>query len=87
MKKTFFLTTFVILSGIFFNSYAQKNPEINSTRDEQLFLKHADECLALIEKAAKKESITGVAVIAFIPGDTTGSWTSKMKVVGKLADA
>ncbi len=50
-------------------------------------MRHADECLTQIEKAAEKESITGVAVISFIPGDRTESWISRMKVVGKLADA
>ena len=28
----------------------------------------------------------GVAMVAYIPGEKTASWTSKMKVVGKLAD-
>ena len=87
MKKLFFLTTFVLLLGICFNSYAKSNRGTNTNKGEQLFLKHADECLMQMEKAVKKESLTGVAVIAFIPGDATDSWTSKMKVVGKLADA
>ncbi len=87
MKKLFFLTTFVLISGICFNSYAKTNQKKNTTKGEQLFLKHADECLVQMEKAAEKESITGVAVISFVPGDATESWISKMKVVGKLADA
>ena len=52
---------------------------------EQIFIKHADECLAIIEKAAQKLAITGAAMIAFIPGDVSESWISKMKVIGRLA--
>lgn len=53
---------------------------------EKIFIEHADKCLALIEQAAQKISIKGVVVIAFIPGDVTKSWISKMKVVGALTD-
>ena len=53
---------------------------------EKIFIEHADKCLTLIEQAAQKISIKGVAVIAFIPGDVTKSWISKMKVVGALTD-
>ena len=54
--------------------------------DEQTFLNHVDACLSLIEKEAQKVPMQGVAMVAYIPGDHTESWTSKMKVVGKLAD-
>lgn len=87
MKKIFILTTLVLISGIYFNSFAKTNKGKDTSKGEQLFLKHADECLVQMENAAKKESITGVAVVSFIPGDVTESWISKMKVVGKLADA
>lgn len=56
------------------------------TNGEQVFLDHVDECLAIIEKEAQKIPMQGVAMVAYIPGDKTESWTSKMKVVGKLAD-
>ena len=67
------------------------SPEIDPEKeliknDEQVFLKHVDECLSIIEKEAGTISIQGVAMIAYIPGDKTESWTSKMKVVGKLAN-
>lgn len=52
---------------------------------EQIFIKNADECLAIIEKAAQKLGITGAAMVAFIPGDVSESWISKMKVMGRLA--
>ena len=53
---------------------------------EHLFIKYADECLAIIDQEARKIPMTGVAMVAFIPGDSTTTWISKMKVVGKLAD-
>jgi hypothetical protein len=54
--------------------------------DEQIFLKHADVCLSMIAKEAQNIPMQGVAMVAYIPGNKTKSWTSKMKVVGKLAD-
>ena len=87
MKKLSFLTTIILISGMFFNSYAKTKSEMITTKGEKLFLKNANECLILMEKAAKVKSITGVAVVSFVPGDATESWSSKMKVVGKLADA
>ncbi len=87
MKNLRILLVLVLILGIGYHSYAQANQEKNRTKGERLFLKHADECLIQMEKAAKEKSITGVAVLSFIPGDVTESWISKMKVVGKLADA
>ena len=86
MKKLRILLALLLFSGICYHSYAQTNREKNKTKGEQLFLKNADECLVQMEKAAKEKSITGVAVVSFIPGDVTESWISRMKVVGKLAD-
>ncbi len=51
---------------------------------EKIFIEQADKSLALIEEAAQKLSIKGVTIVAFIPGDATESWISKMKVVGNL---
>ena len=62
-----------------------ENPKKPST-DEQIFINHADECLSIIAKEAEKIPMTGVAMVAYIPGDKSETWTSKMKVVGKLAD-
>lgn len=56
-----------------------------STKDgEKLFLKHADEALTAIEQGAGKLSIKGVAIVIFVPGDTTKTWISKMKIVGQM---
>jgi len=66
--------------------HLEPNTKINMVNNEQVFLENVDECLAIIEKEAQKISIQGVAMVAYIPGEKTESWTSKMKVVGKLAD-
>jgi uncharacterized protein GlcG (DUF336 family) len=84
MKKMFLLMAFVITtvnfaaaSGTIINKKAMKD-------GEQIFIKNADECLSIIEKAAQKLGITGAAMIAFIPGEVSESWISKMKVIGRL---
>ena len=37
-------------------------------------------------QTAIKNSVNVVAIIAFIPGELTGSWISRMKVVGGMCD-
>jgi hypothetical protein len=83
MKKIILIMTLVMATGIFLPSRAQSK-QTESKTGEKIFVKRADQCLALIEQAAQKSSIKGVAIIAFIPGDVTKSWISKMKVVGNL---
>lgn len=56
-------------------------------KGEQILIKKGDQCLLVMEEAALGMSVKGVALIAFIPGDTTLTWTSKMKVVGALKNA
>ncbi|MGW8314445.1 MAG: hypothetical protein ACWGNV_02505 [Bacteroidales bacterium] len=53
---------------------------------EDTFLAHADWCLDLMENAASEMSVHGVAVVAYIPGEKSMTWVSRMKVVGLLAD-
>jgi len=65
-------------------SETKNSKEVMKT-GEQKFIEHADECLVIIEKAVKKIGITGAAMIAYIPGDVSESWISKMKVIGNLA--
>lgn len=55
-----------------------------SKKGEKIFFMHADQCLSLIEQAAQKIAIKGVAVIAYMPGEVTETWISKMKVVENL---
>lgn len=47
----------------------------------------ADAALAAMSRRAAELKITGVAVVAFIEGDSTKSWSSKMLVVGTLKNA
>lgn len=93
MKKMFLLMVLVITTSMYPEIQAETNlaseTKINKEamkNGEQIFLDHADECLSIIEKAAQKLSITGAAMIAFIPGDVSESWISKMKVIGRLAN-
>ena len=94
MKKMFILMVLVITSSMCRDMKAETNIAATSEAKirkeviktgEQIFLAHADECLAIIEKAAQKLAITGAAMIAFIPGDVSETWISKMKVMGVLS--
>ena len=89
MKKIFLLLALVITSGLFLTTVGQsKAPKaplsklMKSHKGEKIFLDHADKSLAVIEEAARKLQIKGTAVVAFIPGEKTENWTSKMKVIG-----
>src|SRR5690554_2034139 len=96
MRKPILLMSLMIASSFFLktlakaDSYIVNETKINEVEiniGEKIFMEHADKCLALIEHAAQKKSIKGVAIIAFIPGDITSSWISKMKVVGSLTNS
>ena len=85
MRQIILLTGLMIVSGIRFISNAQTGAT-DPDPGETAFIEHADGCLNIMEDAAQKLSITGVAVIAYMPGDVATSWISKMKVVGVLAN-
>lgn len=53
---------------------------------QKVFIKHVDQALSIVSQAAEEMSIKGVAMIAYIPGEVTESWISKMKVVGILTN-
>ena len=85
--------TLILTYFMYFNTSAQTDSPINLNTmsedmktGEKIFIENADKCLAIIEEAAQKMSVKGVAVIAFIPGDDTKSWISKMKVVGVITN-
>jgi len=44
----------------------------------------ADQALAAMKARAEELKIKGVALVAYAPGDTVQSWSSKMVVVGSL---
>jgi hypothetical protein len=54
--------------------------------DEQLFLNAADAALSEMEKKANETGIVGVAVLAYVPGERTAGWISRMKVVNAVGD-
>ena len=80
MKRTLFCITVLFAVAINYSANAQ------TYSGEQIFYKHAEDCLIVMEQAALKMQVKGVAVVAFIPGDTTFTWTSKMKVVGAMTN-
>ena len=47
----------------------------------------ADLALLAMTKRAEDLKINGVAVVAFVEGETTKSWSSKMVVVGEMKNA
>jgi len=75
-----FLILFFSISSIMTVQGKSKNS------GEKIFTKNADQALAMIQEAAEKISIKGVAIIGFIPGDKTESWITKMKVVGQMTN-
>ena len=64
------------------NIVREKAAPAKENKGEKVFLLHADKALSVIEEEAHKLSINGTAVVAFIPGEKTQSWSSKMKVIG-----
>src|ERR1017187_5581078 len=56
------------------------NPVEMRSSQEELF----DKALLAMSKRARELNIKGVALVAFAPGDTVQSWSSKMVVVGNL---
>jgi hypothetical protein len=61
------------------------NTELHQ-EDEQLFLKYAEAALSEMEKAADGLGIVGVGIVAYVPGEETVGWISKMKVVKAIGD-
>ena len=79
MKKNQILISFVLISLFIVNARSQ-----TGTKGEEAFSRHADACLLAMEKAALEISAKGVALMAYIPGDTAKTWISKMLVAGSL---
>jgi len=80
MKRTRFYLTILFAVATLISANAQNRS------GEKILVEHADECLTAMEQAALKMEVKGVAVLAFIPGDTSLSWISKMKVVGVMTN-
>lgn len=80
-KRSFVIILMVAIYCIPHSTMCQTKTEKS---DQKTFLKHADECLDVMVIAAKDMSVKGACVIAYIPGEVSTSWISKMKVVGEL---
>lgn len=68
---------------------AQSAPPLppDSKKPSQVFEELADTALAAMTQRAGELKIKGAAVVAYIDGDTTQSWSSKMVVVGAMKNA
>jgi hypothetical protein len=85
MKKLLLIAALLIAASIYQTGQGQtKALEKNTKKAEKIFIQNSDQCLELIEQASQKISIKGVAIVAYIPGERSESWISKMKVVGNL---
>lgn len=74
------LLVLTIVSTSTLNTNAQTMTE-DQKKSETTFIANADEALALMKQEALNMNIKGVGLIAYIPGNETTSWTSKMIVV------
>ncbi len=74
----------MLLFCVHLATHAQTDSKMKTA--EKSFIEHADVCLEIMEQAAREMSVIGAALIAYIPGEVTESWISRMKVVGTLAN-
>ena len=58
--------------------------DLRPVKPAGLFDEVADRALAAMTKRAEELNIKGAAVVAYIDGESTKSWTSKMVVVGSF---
>lgn len=77
----------VLLLLITLPAFGQSTPAQTELKRGMVFDEVADSALAAMTKRAEELKIHGAAVVAFIPGDVTQSWSSKMVVVGAMKDA
>jgi hypothetical protein len=79
------LASLILLLAV--SAFAQAAPPAAEPKAGQTFEVVADSALVAMSQRAAALKITGVAVVAYIAGDTTRSWSSKMVVVGKMKEA
>ncbi len=68
------------------SAFGQTTPFPADLKPAKVFDEVADSALASMTKRAQELKIHGAAVVAFIEGDVTQSWSSKMVVVGSMKD-
>ncbi len=66
---------------------AKSQSKLLNKNSTGIFQEVADKALLAMTKRAGELHIQGVAVVAFIEGDSVKSWTSKMIVVGSMKKA
>ena len=69
------------------SAFGQSTPAQTDLKPARVFDEVADSALASMTKRAQELKIHGAAVVAFIEGDVTQSWSSRMVVVGSMKDA
>lgn len=94
MKKNIVFVVLLVAVAIGFYTYGNLKKEPDAClsleqkcecQGDEIFNAHVQECLTTMEATADKYSAEGVAVIAFVPGEKTASWNSRMQVVGTLS--
>ncbi len=78
------ITVAMVLAVGTVRSRAAGPPRLPSAKK---FDRLAQAALAAMQKRAAELSVSGVAVVAYAPGDTITGWTSRMLVVGRMQDA
>ncbi len=68
-------------------AFAQSAPAPTDTKPGRVFDDLADPALMAMTRRAGELNIQGAAVVAYIEGDGTKSWSSKMVVVGSMKNA
>jgi hypothetical protein len=68
------------------SAFAQSTSPPADLMPGKIFDEVADSALIAMTKRAEELKIKGAAVVAFIEGETTKSWSSKMVVVGAMKD-
>jgi len=90
MKNLFLLLGFAVLT---FTSQVSAQVKTNdpvqvqsdaAVQSIKVFNDLADKALLAMKQRAEELKIKGVAVVAYVPGEETTSWSSKMMVVGHL---
>jgi hypothetical protein len=80
MKHTILIS--VVLFSLAVVTPSSAAPKAGGTFDEA-----ADTALLAMSKRAEELAIKGVAVVAYVEGESTKAWSSKMLVVGSMKNA
>jgi hypothetical protein len=80
MKHTFLIVLLTL------PVFAQSSSPPTNPQPRKVFDEVADSALIAMTKRAEELKIHGAAVVAYIEGDVTKSWSSKMVVVGVMKE-